>query len=96
MKSNYYSTIISPSITEKNTILREENKYVFEVDRNSNKAQIKKAIEVLFNVKVEAVNTMIVKGKKKRMGKFTGYRPNWKKAIVKLSEGQTIDKLGEV
>lgn len=96
MKNNYYSTIIAPSITEKNTILREENKYVFEVDRKSNKAQIKKAVEGLFNVKVEAINTMIVKGKKKRMGRFSGYRPNWKKAIVKLAEGQTIDKLGEV
>ena len=96
MNSKYYSTIISPSITEKNTILREENKYVFKVDRNSNKAQIKKAIENVFNVKVESINTMIVKGKKKRMGRFTGYRPNWKKAIVKLAEGQTIDKLGEV
>lgn len=96
MNSKFHSTIIAPSITEKNTILREENKYVFEVDRKSNKAQIKKAIESLFNVKVEAINTMIVKGKKKRMGRFTGYRPNWKKAIVKLAEGQTIDKLGEV
>jgi large subunit ribosomal protein L23 len=96
VNSKYYSTIISPSITEKNTILREENKYVFKVDRNSNKAHIKKAIENVFNVKVESVNTMIVKGKKKRMGRFTGNRPNWKKAIVKLAEGQTIDKLGEV
>ena len=96
MKNTYYSTIIAPSVTEKNTILREENKYVFEVDRKSNKAQIKKAVEGLFNVKVETINTMIVKGKKKRMGRFSGYRPNWKKAIVKLAEGQTIDKLGEV
>ena len=96
MNSKYYSTIISPSITEKNTILREENKYVFKVDRNSNKPQIKRAIENVFNVKVESVNTMIVKGKKKRMGRFAGNRPNWKKAIVKLAEGQTIDKLGEV
>jgi large subunit ribosomal protein L23 len=96
VNSKYYSTIISPSITEKNTILREENKYVFKVDRNSNKTQIKKAIENVFNVKVESINTMIVKGKKKRMGRFTGNRPNWKKAIVKLAEGQTIDKLGEV
>ncbi len=94
--SKYHSVICSPSITEKNTILREENKYVFKVDRISNKAQIKKAVENLFNVKVEAVNTMIVKGKKKRMGRFAGYQPNWKKAIVKVAEGQTIEKFGEV
>lgn len=94
--SKYHSIIRCPSITEKNTILREQNKYVFEVERSSNKAEIKKAVENLFDVQVEAVNTMIVKGKKKRMGKYSGYRPNWKKAIVKLPEGQSIDKFGEV
>lgn len=77
-------------------MLREENKYVFEVEKKANKAQIKKAVEVLFDVNVETVNTMIVKGKKKRMGRYVGYRPDWKKAIVKISEGQTIDKMGEV
>ncbi len=94
--SKYHSIIRSPSITEKNTMLREQNKYVFEVDRRSNKTEIKKAVENLFNVKVESINTMIVKGKKKRMGRFSGYRPNWKKALVKLAEGHTIDKFGEV
>ncbi len=94
--SKHHSIIRSPSITEKNTMLREQNKYVFEVDRRSNKTEIRKAVENLFNVKVETVNTMIVKGKKKRMGRFSGYRPNWKKAIVQLAEGQTIDKFGEV
>ncbi len=94
--SKYHSIIRSPSITEKNTLLREQNKYVFEVDRRSNKTEIRKAVESLFNVKVETINTMIVKGKKKRMGRFSGYRPNWKKAIVKLAEGQTIEKFGEV
>ncbi len=94
--SIHHSIIKSPSITEKNTMLREENKYVFEVEKKANKAQIKKAVEVLFDVNVETVNTMIVKGKKKRMGRYVGYRPDWKKAIVKISEGQTIDKMGEV
>ncbi len=94
--SKYHSIIHSPSITEKNTILREENKYVFKVDKKSKKDQIKKAVEELFNVKVTSINTMIVKGKKKRMGRHSGYRPDWKKAIVKLEEGQTIDKFGEV
>lgn len=95
--SRFHSVIRSPSITEKNTALRsDQNKYVFEVDRRSNKKDIKRAIECLFNVKVQSVNTMIVKGKQKRMGRFSGYRPNWKKAIVKLAEGQIIDKFGEV
>jgi len=95
--SIYHSIIRSPSITEKNTQLKTgHNKYVFKVKRGSNKLEIKKAIEALFNVKVESINTMIVKGKRKRMGKFSGYRPNWKKTIVKLAEGQTIDKFGEV
>ncbi len=95
--SRFHSVIRSPSITEKNTTLRSDhNKYVFEVKRESNKKEIKRAVESLFNVKVESVNTMIVKGKRKRMGRFSGYRPNWKKAIVKLAEGQTIDKFGEV
>jgi len=95
--SKYYSVIRSPSITEKNTTLRtDENKYVFEVDKNSTKIEIKKAVESLFNVKVASVNTMVVKGKKKRMGKFQGYRSDWKKAIVKLLEGHKIDKFGEV
>lgn len=95
--SRYHAIIVSPSITEKNTSLRsEQNKYVFEVAGSSTKTEIRKAVEELFNVKVESVNTMVVKGKKKRMGKHTGYRADWKKAIVKLGEGQTIEKFGEV
>ena len=95
--SRFHSVILSPSITEKNTALRSgQNKYVFEVDRRSNKKEIKRAVESLFNVKVESINTLVVKGKRKRMGRFSGYRPNWKKAIVKLAEGQSIDKFGEV
>ena len=95
--SKYHSVIRSHSITEKNTTLRtDENKYVFEVDKNCTKVEIKKAVESLFNVKVAFVNTMVVKGKKTRMGKFQGYRPDWKKAIVKLLEGHKIDKFGEV
>jgi large subunit ribosomal protein L23 len=74
----------------------EENKYVFEVLRTASKPEIKTAVEKLFNVSVESVNTMIVKGKKKRMGKFSGYRSDWKKAIVKIQQGQKIEKFGEV
>lgn len=95
--SKYHQIIRYPSITEKNTILKEnQNRYVFEVMRTATKPQIRKAVENLFGVEVVDVNTMIVKGKKKRMGRFSGYRSDWKKAIVKLGEGQTIAKFGEV
>jgi large subunit ribosomal protein L23 len=95
--SKYHSIIHSPAVTEKNTALKsDQNKYVFKVARDSNKAQIREAVEKLFNVKVVSINTMIVKGKKKRMGRYAGYRSNWKKAIVRLAEGQAIEKLGEV
>jgi large subunit ribosomal protein L23 len=63
---------------------------------NATKPQIKKAVEKLFSVTVLSVNTIVVKGKKKRMGKSAGYRSDWKKAIVKIMTGQTIAKFGEV
>jgi large subunit ribosomal protein L23 len=95
--SLYHSIIRFPSITEKNTTLRTaQNKYVFEVDPVATKPQIKKAVEKIFNVTVLSVNTIVVKGKLKRQGKSAGYRPNWKKAIVKIQAGQTIAKFGEV
>jgi len=95
--SKYHNIIRYPSITEKNTTLRTaENKYVFEVDPKASKPEIKEAIEKLFSVKVIGINTSIVKGKKKRMGKFSGYQSDWKKAIVRLPQGQTIAKFGEV
>lgn len=95
--SKYHSIIRYPSITEKNTLMREaENKYVFEVLKTATKPEIKTAVEKLFNVSVESVNTMVVKGKLKRMGKFSGYRSDWKKAIVKIQDGQKIEKFGEV
>jgi large subunit ribosomal protein L23 len=95
--SVYHSIIRSPSITEKNTGLRaQQNKYVFEVDRGATKVDVRQAIEKIFGVKVVAVNTMVVKGKFKKMGKHAGYRSDWKKAIVRLEKGQTIDKFGEV
>jgi large subunit ribosomal protein L23 len=94
--SKYHSIIRYPSITEKNTALRGENKYVFEVARDASKPQIRQAVEALFGVKVVSVNTMIVKGKKKRMGRYSGYRSDWKKALVRIQEGQSIAKFGEV
>lgn len=95
--SSYHSIIRYPSITEKNTALRTgQNRYVFEVQREATKPEIKTALEKLFKVNVTGINTIIVKGKHKRMGKFSGYRSDWKKAIVTLAEGQKIDKFGEV
>jgi large subunit ribosomal protein L23 len=95
--SKYHSIIRYPSITEKNTTMREtQNKYVFEVERTAKKPDIKEAVEKLFAVTVLSVNTILVKGKKKRMGRNVGYRSDWKKAIVRIQEGQTISKFGEV
>lgn len=91
MTLNEYQIIIRPLITEKNTNLMELNKYSFEVDREANKYQIKWAIEKLFNVTVKDVHTISVRGKKRRRGREFGYQRNWKKAIVTLAEGNTID-----
>lgn len=78
-------------VTEKGTALKEQNKYVFEVDRRANKVQIKRAIEVLFGVTVTAVHALNVAGKQKRVGRFSGRTTDWKKAIATLKEGQTIE-----
>jgi large subunit ribosomal protein L23 len=95
--SVYHSIIRYPSITEKNSALRtSQNKYVFEVAPTATKPAIKKAVEKIFSVSVVSVNTIVVKGKKKKMGRFAGYRSDWKKAIVKIQTGQTIAKFGEV
>ncbi|MFD2627723.1 50S ribosomal protein L23 [Oceanobacillus kapialis] len=75
-----------PVITENSADLMEQKKYTFEVSTKANKTEIKNAIEVVFGVKVEKVNTMNLKGKFKRMGRYGGYRPDRKKAIVQLSE----------
>ncbi|MCX5781999.1 MAG: 50S ribosomal protein L23 [Elusimicrobia bacterium] len=83
--------IKEPLITEKATDLRvKSNKYVFIVDKRASKSQIKKAVEELFKVKVENVHTAIYGGKLRRMGVYSGYRPDWKKAIVKIRKGQEI------
>lgn len=92
MKKDPRSIIERPLITEKNQLLQDkENKYVFEVARYANKLEIKQAIEDIFEVRVESVRTMRMQGKIKRMGRFEGRRPNWKKAIVKLTDGDVID-----
>jgi large subunit ribosomal protein L23 len=84
--------IISGKLTEKGTKLRtKENKYLFVVDKNSNKLEIKRAVEDLFKVRVKKVTTMNQHGKLKRMGRFEGRRADWKKAIVQLMSGETIE-----
>ena len=80
-----------PIITDKGTRLLENNQYSFVVDRYSDKLTIKSAIEYLFNVKVIKVNTCRLPRKKKRVGKYIGWKPQYKKAIVTLSEGDVIN-----
>ena len=83
--------LIRPLITEKSTQLMEEGKYVFVVAKKANKIEIAKAVAEVFNVKVANVNTVNVSGKVKRMGRFVGKRSDYKKAIVKLAPGETIE-----
>ncbi len=79
-------------LTEKGAKLREEeNKYTFEVDLDANKLQIKNAVETLFKVSVDDVHTLIVRGHMRRMGRGFAKTRNWKKAVVTLCEGETID-----
>ncbi|GAA5345865.1 LSU ribosomal protein L23P [Planifilum fimeticola] len=85
-----------PVVTEKSTDLMAEKKYVFEVDPKANKTEIKQAVEQIFGVKVEKVNTMNVRGKVKRFGRYSGRRRNWKKAIVKLTEDSKTIEVFEV
>jgi large subunit ribosomal protein L23 len=92
-----YSVIRRPLVTEKSTIARgEANKYIFEVDRRANKVEIEKAVEKLFKVKVLDVRTLNMLGKKKRVGRTVGRKNDWKKAIVTLAPGQTIEVFEKV
>lgn len=79
-------------VTEKSTLEKDEkNKYYFEVDRNANKIEIRKAVERLLKVGVVDVHVINIKGKKKRVGRVMGKRRDWKKAVVTLTQGSTID-----
>ena len=90
------ATIIKyPLITDKSTRLLEKNQYTFIVDRYSDKITIKEAIEYLFNVKVLKINTCRLPRKKKRVGKYIGWKPQYKKAIVSLAEGDVINLFTE-
>jgi large subunit ribosomal protein L23 len=83
--------ILHPVITEKGTILKQRNREVcFAVARDANKTEIKKAVERLFKVKVETVRTQIRPGKERRVGRSSGHRPDWKKAFIRLKEGEKM------
>jgi large subunit ribosomal protein L23 len=89
--NNYRDIIKAPIITEKSSELAANNVITFSVDVRANKTQIKQAIEKIFNVKVESVNTINVKPKTKRVGRYVGKTNKVKKAIVKLKEGSSIE-----
>lgn len=89
-----YNIIRSPHITEKATLGSRYSQVTFKVAKDATKPQIKEAVEVLFGVKVKAVNTLIQKGKVKRFKQITGKRADFKKAVITLEEGQTIEGVG--
>ena len=87
-----FDVLKAPKMTEKTLSLKEEkNQYAFEVDPRANKILIKDCVEKTFKVSVLNVRTMNVRGKKKRMGRYQGYKSSWKKALVTLKEGDTIE-----
>lgn len=90
MAANPRDLLLRPIITEKTSQMMQENKYTFQVPLDANKVEIRQAVEAVFGVKVVNVNTIRVMGKTKRMGKYVGKRSDYKKAIVKLAEGNTI------
>ena len=88
--------IVRPVVTEKSTDLQgRHNHYVFEVVKSANKIEIRKAVEVVFGVRVKDVRTMVVRGDVRRVGKFIGKQRAWKKAIVTVHPGDSIDLYGE-
>jgi large subunit ribosomal protein L23 len=88
-------TLVRPLITEKTTTaLGNDRTYAFEVGINSNKAQVKRAIESFYGVQVDCVRTLVVRGKTKRFGRRFGKRRNWKKAYVTLAEGHSLNLFG--
>lgn len=90
------SIVQSPIMTEKSTNLNQFNKYSFIVSKDSNAFEIKQAVEMIFKVKVEKINTIVVRGKVKSFKGSIGYKNDYKKAIVTLAEGNTIDSSLEI
>jgi large subunit ribosomal protein L23 len=84
--------VLRPLVTEKATALKDErNQVSFQVVMDANKVEIRHAVEAIFNVKVTAVRTQVLQGKAKRMGRYLGRRPSWKKAVVQLGPGSKIE-----
>ncbi len=89
---NVYKQLRSPYVTEKTNLIKEtENKFCFKVAKNTNKVEVKKAVEKIFSVKVEKIGILNMQGKKKRLGKNEGKKSSWKKAIITIKKG---DKIG--
>ena len=88
---HYSDIIIAPVVTEKTMTLRNQNVYTFKVAKDASKDEIKNAVETAFNVKVASVNTLNTKSKKRRVGKYQGRTKTYKKAIVTLKDGSSID-----
>jgi len=94
---NSYDVIRRPLVTEKGVAKKDDERTLcFEVAPGANKTQVKSAVEKLFKVKVAEVRTANFEGKLRRRGRFTGYRPDWKKAYVKLKEGQKVPDFAEI
>lgn len=94
-KNRLYQVLLSPRVTEKTTRMGEvSNQYVFRVIKDANKSEVKGAVELLFDVNVESVRIINVKGKKKSFRQRMGRRSDWKKAYIRVQEGQIIDILG--
>ena len=94
---NLYEVIRRPIITEKAVAKKEAARTMcFEVARDANKTEIKQAVEKLFKVKVEEVRTLNQRGKLRRRGRFAGYRPDWKKAYVRLKAGEKVPEFAEI
>ncbi len=93
VQERWYDIILGPLVTEKSTQGSDNNQVTFKVSLDASKPEIKKAVEGLFEVKVRQVNTIRMKGKTKRFKGHLGRRSNWKKAIVSLAEGETIDMM---
>jgi large subunit ribosomal protein L23 len=92
-----HAILVAPLITEKSTVLKEKGGVLaFRVHRDANKVEIKQAVEALFKVKVAWVRTQNVQGKVKRVGRFTGRRPDWKKAYVRLKPGEKVVEYFEI
>ena len=96
MKINTYEIIKQPVVTEKTTKMSENNQFVFKVESTSSKENIKKAVEKLFKVKIKSINTIKIKGKTKIFKGTKGRRSDYKKAVVTLKSGETLDYSGGV